>query len=201
MALGADAVIWSGHKFLGGPTSGIVAGSARMIRAMVLQNRGIGRLMKAGKEAIVGAVAALEAGGKRDHASEAAREAAIVDGWIAELQGLPGITLRRHGDWTGNPITRVRMKLDPEAGLYAWELAARAQEGNPAIALRDDLAMHHLIFLDPCNVTSAEARLVSARIRQICDAARRDGTGLQRSWSEEKAARGQAETPWIVPDA
>ncbi len=59
VALGAGAVIWSGHKFLGGQTSGIVAGRAAMIRALVLQNRDLGRLMKAWKEAIVGAVAAL----------------------------------------------------------------------------------------------------------------------------------------------
>jgi L-seryl-tRNA(Ser) seleniumtransferase len=201
VALGADAVIWSGHKFLGGPTSGIVAGRARMIHAMVLQNRGLGRLMKAGKEAIVGAVAALEAWGKRDHAAEAAREAAIADGWIADLAGLQGVTARRHGDWTGNPITRVRLKLDAEAGLYAWELASRAMSGNPAVALRDDLSMHQLIFLDPCNVTAEEAPVVSARIREICEAARAKGDGLKRSWSEEKAARGQAATPWIGDDA
>ena len=197
VALGADAVIWSGHKFLGGPTSGIVAGRARMIRAMVLQNRGLGRLMKAGKEAIVGAVAALEAWGKRDHAAEAAREAAIVDCWIAALSGLPGITISRHQDWTGNPITRAKLKLSPEAGLYAWELAERAMAGNPAVALRDDLSMHHLIFLDPCNVTADEAVPVSDRIRAICDQARATGDGFKRDWSSEKAARGQAETPWI----
>lgn len=201
VALGADVVIWSGHKFLGGPTSGIVAGRAQMIRAMVLQNRGLGRLMKAGKEAIVGAVAALEAWGQRDHAAEAAREAAIVDLWLADLADLPGITARRHGDWTGNPITRVRLKLGPEAGLYAWELASRAMAGNPAVALRDDLSMHNLIFLDPCNVSVEEAPVVSARIREICDAARAKGDGLQRNWSEEKVARGQAATPWIGDDA
>ncbi|MCB2137289.1 MAG: aminotransferase class V-fold PLP-dependent enzyme [Rhodobacteraceae bacterium] len=197
VALGADAVIWSGHKFLGGTTSGIVAGRAAMIRAMILQNRGLGRLMKAGKEAIVGAVAALEAWGRRDHAAEAVREAAIVDRWIADLAGLPGVTARRHGDWTGNPVTRVRLKLSPEAGLHAWELASRAMAGNPAIALRDDLSMHQLIFLDPCNVTAQEAPLVSARIREVCEVARQSGDGLKRSWSEEKASRGHAGTPWI----
>ncbi|MFN0114239.1 MAG: aminotransferase class V-fold PLP-dependent enzyme [Paracoccaceae bacterium] len=197
VALGADAVIWSGHKFLGGTTSGIVAGRAAMIRAMVLQNRGLGRLMKAGKEAIVGAVAALEAWGRRDHAAEAAREAAIVEGWIAALAGVPGIAVSRHRDWTGNPITRVKLKLSHEAGLFAWELAARAMEGSPAVALRDDLSMHGLIFLDPCNVTAGEAPVVTDRIRALCETARATGDGLKRSWSEEKAARGRAETPWI----
>ena len=197
IALGADAVIWSGHKFLGGPTSGIVAGRAGMIRAMVLQNRGLGRLMKAGKEAIVGAVAALEAWGTRDHAAEAARQAAIVEGWIAALSGLPGVRASRYRDWTGNPITRAKLRLSSEAGIYAWELAERAMAGNPAVALRDDLSMHQLIYLDPCNVMANEAVQVSDRIRAICDAARRSGDGCKRSWSDEKAARGRAATDWI----
>lgn len=197
VSLGADAVIWSGHKFLGGPTSGIVAGRAPMIRAMLLQNRGLGRLMKAGKEAIVGAVAALEAWGNRDAAAEAAREAAIVEGWISALHGLPGVVVSRHQDWTGNPITRVKLKLTAAAGLHAWELAERALAGNPVVALRDDLSMHQLIFLDPCNVTEAEAVIVAERIRAICDAARAAGDGFTRSWSEEKCARGAAGTAWI----
>jgi len=197
VALGADAVIWSGHKFLAGTTSGIVAGRAAMIRAMLLQNRGLGRLMKAGKEAIVGAVAALELWSARDHAAEAAREAAIVSDWIRALSDLPGITASPHRDWTGNPIIRVKLKLGPQAGLHAWELAERAMAGTPAVALRDDLSMHQLIFLDPCNVTDQEARLVAQRIRSICEAARNLHDGHRRSWSEEKAARGRATTPWI----
>lgn len=198
VGLGADAVIWSGHKFLGGPTSGIVAGRAPMIRAMLLQNRGLGRLMKAGKEAIAGAIAALDAWGRRDHAAEAAREAGIVAGWARALAGIPGVALATHPDWTGNPITRLELTLAPEvAGLHAWELAARAMAGNPAVALRDDLVMHERLYLDPCNVTEAEAGIVAARIRDICEAARRSGAGPGPGWSAEKAARGHAATPWI----
>lgn len=190
VAFGADAVIWSGHKFLGGPTSGIVAGRAAFVRAMLLQNRGLGRLMKAGKEAVAGAMAALEAWGRRDHAAEAAREEAIVAGWLAALAGVPGLALARHRDWTGNPITRVELRLDPSAGLYAWELAERCLAGTPAVALRDDLSMHGLLYLDPCNVTEAEAARVAARIREVCAAARATGDGFRRDWVAEKRVRG-----------
>ncbi len=51
---GADIVIYSGHKFLGGPTTGVVAGRKDLVRAAFLQNRGIGRGMKVGKEASPG---------------------------------------------------------------------------------------------------------------------------------------------------
>lgn len=198
VALGADAVIWSGHKFLGGPTSGIVAGRAAMMRAMVLQNRGLGRLMKAGKESIVGAMAALEAWEVRDHSAETAREEAIVEDWIARLSGIRGIALARHGDWTGNPVTRVELRIDPAAaGIFAWELASRCIAGEPAVALRDDLAVHQLIYLDPCNVTAEEAVVVADRIRSVCDAAKIRSDGCQVTWDEEKRARGKGHTPWL----
>ena len=58
--LGADLVIYSGHKFLSGVTSGIVAGKKQFIKNVHLQNRGIGRHMKVGKEGIAGAISALE---------------------------------------------------------------------------------------------------------------------------------------------
>ncbi|HUG61803.1 MAG TPA: aminotransferase class V-fold PLP-dependent enzyme, partial [Methylomirabilota bacterium] len=49
---GADVVIYSGHKFLGGPTSGIVTGRKDLVRAAYLQNRGLARGMKVGKESV-----------------------------------------------------------------------------------------------------------------------------------------------------
>ena len=194
VSLGADAVIYSGHKFLSGPTSGIVAGRKGLIGAIALQNRGIGRTMKIGKEGILGAVAALAAWRRRDHAAEAAREETIVAGWIADLGDLPGLTVSRHGDWTGNPITRVELRLDPaHAGLFAWELAARLMDGEPRVAVRDDLAEHQRLYLDPCNLTGTEATAVSRAVRETLAAARAAGDGCRLSWSEVKRRRGRAD--------
>jgi len=107
VALGADLVIWSAHKFLGGPTAGIVAGKHDLVRAAYLQHRGIGRAMKVGKEGIAGAILALEAWGRRDHAAVRAGEMKIVEYWLAALAGVAGLALRVLPDWTGNPIDRV----------------------------------------------------------------------------------------------
>ena len=54
LAAGADLVVYSAHKFLGGPTAGLVAGRKELVRAAYLQNHGIGRGMKVGKEEIIG---------------------------------------------------------------------------------------------------------------------------------------------------
>jgi L-seryl-tRNA(Ser) seleniumtransferase len=191
VSLGADAVIYSGHKFLWGPTSGIVAGRRAFIRAIALQNRGIGRTMKIGKEGILGAVAALSAWRRRDHGAETAREEGIVAGWISALGDLPGVEVSRHRDWTGNPITRVELQLDPAgAGLHAWELAERLMQGDPRVAVRDDLAEHQKLYLDPCNLTETEAGAVARAIRETLAGALSSGDGCRQSWTEVKRRRG-----------
>ncbi len=188
---GAAAAIYSGHKFLSGPTSGIVAGRAGLLRCVALQNRGIGRLTKIGKEGIIGAIAAMEVWRRRDHAAARAAEEAIIGMWMAALEGIPGVSLARHPDWTGNPITRVELRIAPKvAGLFAWELAARLMAGDPAIAVRDDLAEHQRIYLDPCNLTGSEATVTALAIREAFAAARARGDGCQLSWSEVKRQRG-----------
>ena len=83
LAAGADLVVYSAHKFLGGPTAGIVAGRKDLVRAAFLQNSGIGRGMKVGKEGIAGAIAALEAWERRDHAAIRALETRHLELWLA----------------------------------------------------------------------------------------------------------------------
>jgi L-seryl-tRNA(Ser) seleniumtransferase len=91
IALGADLVVYSAHKFLGGPTAGIIAGRKELLRACFLQNYGIGRPMKVGKEGILGTIAALDAWSLRDHATVKNKEDRIIRYWLEELSGQPGL--------------------------------------------------------------------------------------------------------------
>ena len=198
IGLGASVVITSGHKFLSGVTSGIVAGTEDLVRAFYLQHRGIGRTMKAGKESIVGAMAALELWEARDHQAERAREDALIDRWMKVLSDIPGLDLSRHADWTGNPITRLKIVVRPEeARAYAWEVAAQlGARKNPRIVVRDDLIERGEFYLDPCNVTEAEAVLVASAITQEMQRFKDDGTGLRQSWSDVKRSRETAVLDW-----
>ena len=185
--LGADIVIYSAHKFLGGPTGGIVAGRKDLVRAAYLQNRGLGRHMKVGKEGIAGTIAALEAWEKRDHAAVRETERGHVRYWLKALEPVPGLTLDVHPDWTGNPIDRVKVSVLPEAaGLYAWELADRLAAGTPSIQVRDDLIEHGIFFLDPCNVLPGEEVVVAERIAEEVAAALKNGDGRRYDLSERR---------------
>ena len=197
IALGASAAIYSGHKFLSGVTSGIVAGTSDLIRAAYLQHRGIGRTMKAGKESVVGAMAALELWEKRDHAAARRAEVGRVALWMRELADIPGISAAPHADWTGNPITRVRITITPQsAGFHAWALAERLADRTPRILVRDDLIERQEIYLDPCNLTDEEAAVVAAAIREEAERFRVSGDGCRESWSDIKRAREAAILAW-----
>ncbi len=168
IALGADLAVWSAHKFLGGPTAGIMAGTKDLIRACFLQNRGIARGMKAGKESVAGAMAALEAWERRDHAGVRARERGYLDLWMARLARLPGLVPSIVPDPTNNPLDRLKLEVRPaEAGTTAWGLAAGLAAADPPVIVRDHEVEHGHVFLDPCNLHPGEAEIVADQIARV----------------------------------
>ncbi|WP_176083552.1 aminotransferase class V-fold PLP-dependent enzyme [Martelella sp. HB161492] len=171
---GADIALYSGHKFLGGPTSGIVAGKKELVRHAYLQNLGIGRGMKVGKESIFGVMAALEAWETRDHEGIRAREAGYLDLWKATLSGRLGVNPVIDPDPTNNPLDRLKVIIDPaEARITAWDLAAALAAGDPPIIVRDHEAEHHYFYLDPCNLHPGQEAIVARRLGEELDKAQR----------------------------
>ncbi|MGO7685762.1 aminotransferase class V-fold PLP-dependent enzyme [Rhizobium ruizarguesonis] len=170
---GADIALYSGHKFLGGPTSGIVAGRKELVRHAFLQNMGIGRGMKVGKESIFGVMAALEAWENRDHAGIRERETGYLNLWKRTLDGRPGLTALIEPDPTNNPLDRLRLIVDPEqAHITAWDLADALAKGSPPIIVRDHEVEHRYFYLDPCNLHPGEETIVAERLAQELDKAR-----------------------------
>lgn len=170
---GADIALYSGHKFLGGPTSGIVAGRKELVRHAFLQNMGIGRGMKVGKESIFGVMAALEAWENRDHAGIRERETGYLNLWKRTLDGRPGLTALIEPDPTNNPLERLRLIVDPEqAHITAWDLADALAKGSPPIIVRDHEVEHRYFYLDPCNLHPGEETVVAQRLAQELDKAR-----------------------------
>jgi L-seryl-tRNA(Ser) seleniumtransferase len=173
LAQGADLALYSAHKFMRAPTAGIVAGRRDLVRAIYLQNAGIGRGFKVGKEGIAGAIAALEAWERTDHATTRAHEKSLLDHWTVALANRDGVTITVVPDPTNNPVDRVRVTFDPaRARTSAWDLSSALAAGNPSIAVRAEDLEHGYFELDPCNLSLDEAKVVSERIIAELDAAR-----------------------------
>lgn len=193
LELGADIVIYSGHKFLGGPTSGIVAGTKDLVKAAYLQNRGIGRGMKVGKESIVGVMAALSAWKSRDHQGIRARERKALDLWLEALGGRIGVAATIVPDPTGNPLDRLKVSIDPEAArITAWDLATRLASGSRPIIVRDHEVEHGHFFLDPCNLHPGQEHVVVERLNEELEKAILSNavvaTPLEDFWLAREAA-------------
>ena len=173
LAKGADIVCYSAHKFLGGPTAGIVAGRKDLVRAAFLQNNGIGRGMKVGKESIAGTIAALEAWGKRDHKAVRAREFGYLKLWMDRLAKVPGLKPSIVPDPTDNPLDRLKLEVDAaESGTTAWALASALARADPPVIVRDHEVEHGHFYLDPCNLHPGEAEVVASQIAAVAAAIR-----------------------------
>ena len=197
LADSADLVLYSGHKFLGGPTSGIVAGPKEMVRNVYLQNRGIGRGMKVGKEGIVGTLAALQAWKTRDHDGIRARERRALDCWIEALDGRAGITARIVPDPTNNPLDRLMISVNPdEARITAWDLADRMAAGDRPVIVRDHEVENGYFYLDPCNLHPDEEFVVAKRLAEELDRARGSNEIIATPFEERLLAREAAILKW-----
>ncbi len=197
LAAGADVAIYSAHKFLGGLTAGIVAGSKALIRAAFLQNFGIGRGMKVGKEGMVGTIAALEAWEKRDHAAVRGTETGHLMLWREHLSGRPGVTVIIEPDPTHNPLDRLKVAVDPEgARITAWGLADALAAGDPPVIVRDHEVEHGFFCLDPCNLHPGEAEIVAERVVDELEQARSRDRAPTYSASERKARRFERLLSW-----
>ena len=197
LAQGADVAIYSAHKFLGGPTAGIVAGKKDLVRATFLQNSGIGRGMKVGKESIAGTIAALDAWGRRDHAAVRRTERSHIDHWMRRFANLPGITATIIPDPTNNPLDRLKFAVDPALSrITAWDLADVLAAGSPPVIVRDHEVEMGFFQLDPCNLHPGEAETVATRVVEELERARQRNEPSSSTPAQRKSGRFERLLRW-----
>ncbi|MBS7703471.1 aminotransferase class V-fold PLP-dependent enzyme [Chelatococcus asaccharovorans] len=197
LAAGADVVVYSSHKFLGGPTGGIVAGRKDLVRAAFLQNIGIGRGMKVGKEGIAGTIAALKAWERRDHEGIRARELRALELWKIGLAARPGITATIVADPTDNPLDRLQVNVDRElAHITAWDLADALAAGNPPVIVRDHEVEHGYFFMDPCNLHPDQEHQVLARLNEELDKAQQSNSIIATPLADRRKRRVASLLRW-----
>lgn len=191
IAEGADLVAYSGGKALGGPqASGILAGRRELVMAAALQHldldvfwdmwspppalidkhrlkgappHGIGRSCKAGKEEIVGLLAALQLFIAEGDAARHARwlkdcetVAAALDGFLVTITG---------SNDTG-VVPTVEITLDADR-MSPTALCLRLQAGEPAVALDPAQRDKGMVTVNPMCLRPGEAEVVGRQIARV----------------------------------
>ena len=140
LADGADAVAYSGGKCLRGPqSSGLVLGRKELLQAAFLNgapHHSIGRPMKAGKEEVMGLLAAVEQWVARDHEAEWRQWERRLATVAAAVEGVDTVatSIRQPGRSNVAPILEIAW--DPEVvGIGPDDVERELSAGDPRIEL------------------------------------------------------------------
>ncbi|GMA48944.1 selenocysteine synthase [Alicyclobacillus contaminans] len=167
--LGADLVLYSGGKAIGGPTSGFICGRHDLIEACRAQYKGVGRPMKIGKEGIVGLLTALEEYLAWDATGSVRRQQNESMRWlVGELQGIPGVTCELRQDEAGRQIYRAYIQIDATiVGKTALDVIRELESGDPAIYTRNHYANVGCIAIDPRPLFPGQEKVIARELKRI----------------------------------
>jgi D-glucosaminate-6-phosphate ammonia-lyase len=195
LSRGADLVGYSGGKCIRGPQcAGLLLGRKDLVQAAWIHSaphHSICRALKAGKEEIVGMLAAVEMWFKRDHAAEEK----TWEGWLEEISAsvkrIDGITteiIPARGINNRSPRLRItwdRAKID----LIEDELEQKLYDGDPRIAVGGAGSFlpfppdtGNSVSISPYQMMPGEAKIVADRLYKELSSAPKPG------WRKKPAA-------------
>lgn len=162
---GASCVIYSGTKALGGPTSGLIVGKKEFIELIKLQYLGIGRIMKVGKENIIGLTAAIERYINLPQLT-IEQQIARLEKFNQLLNEIDGIVAKCVQDSAGRPIVRSEITFSKVAAKIVSE---QLKNGQVHIYTRDYKANLGQIEIDIRDVNDEELMIIYHRVKEIVE--------------------------------
>lgn len=164
---GADAVIYSGTKAFEGPTSGLLIGRKEFIDGVKLQSQGIGRVMKVGKESIIGLTYAIERYLDKRHLTLEEQIERLTP-FNLKINEIDGLSARCIQDGAGRLIMRSEISFDESIlNINALEVAKKLKFGDLKIYTRDYRANEGKIEIDIRDVNDIELDLIYEKIKNI----------------------------------
>jgi len=164
---GADVVIYSGTKALEGATSGLIVGKKAMIDLVKLQNQGIGRVMKVGKEGILGLAAAItQYLNKPKETIE--QQLARLEPFNAAINNINGLSARSVQDGAGRAIMRSEITFDEQTiGKTTKQIVTELENGEVAIYTRAYRANEGKIEIDIRDVSDEEKIIIAETLKTM----------------------------------
>ena len=190
ISMGADLVAFSGGKGIQGPqASGILCGRRDLISAAALQSldlaeasfeswdpprsiipkeklrglplHGIGRGMKASKEAIIGLITALERLTEDNMAKLLDQRRIWLELIASKIRGIQGVEVEITETWPGgHPLLKVKLD-ESKLGFSAFEVVQRLKKGKPPIYVMELFLNQGWFILHSINLNEEHTGIVS----------------------------------------
>lgn len=158
---GVDLAIYSGQKWLGGCTSGIIAGRKDLVQACYLQEMGIGRPMKVGKEGIVSIISAIDHWLKRDAEAIKKHQLKLASTIIDEIKDIKGVKCEIK-ESLYSPSVRLHVTIDESiTKIPAWVINDDMGRLDPVIKTDDYYVNNGLIIFDMAFVDEGEDKIIA----------------------------------------
>lgn len=165
--LGVDMAIYSGHKWLGGCTSGFIAGRKEYIHACYMQEMGVGRPMKAGKEGIISIISSINEWLSRDEAAIKSFQTDCANLIMRSLNGLTGVRSEIM-ESQYSPSVRVHIQVDYAlAGVSAVTINEALLKSDPVIVNDDYYVNQGKLIFDMAYLDSEDAATIGNAIREL----------------------------------
>ena len=167
--MGADIAIYSSQKWLGGATAGIIAGRKDLVYACYLQEMGIGRPMKVGKEGMIGTISAINQWLSCDREKIFEQQRAMAEKLAALLPDTEGFTCSIERSLY-SPSARLDVKIDQEkTGVAAWVINDELGEMDPVIKTDDYAVNQGRIIFDFAYLDPGDEAIIADSIRTIIE--------------------------------